>query len=160
VPAVVGDRLVDAERTLVAAGFKDIKRVDATGQDRTVVNPENWVVRAQDPAPGTRTGTHTKITLRVAKPSDASAGGTAAPGIVPNVVCRDLQTAQDTLQAAGFGNLTSEDGTGQGRAQIIDRNWVVIRQSAPPGSRPDPVTRITLTAVKYGEPTGAASCPS
>jgi len=159
VPAVVGDRLVDAERTLVAAGFKDIKRVDATGQDRTVVNPENWVVRAQDPAPGSRTGTHTKITLRVAKPTDASAGGTATSGVVPNVVCRDLQTAQDTLQAAGFYNLASEDGTGQGRRQIIDSNWVVIKQSAPPGSRPASNTRIVLTTVKFGEPKGAADCP-
>src|SRR5262249_61077940 len=126
-----------------------------TGQDRTVLNPENWVVRSQEPAPGTRTSTGTEITLRVAKPSDASAGPTAASGVIPNVVCRDLQTAQDTLQAAGFDHLASEDGTGQGRAQIIDRNWVVIRQSAPPGSRPDPGTRIVLTTVKYGEPTGA-----
>jgi beta-lactam-binding protein with PASTA domain len=160
VPAVVGNRLVDAERTLVAAGFDDIKRVDATGQDRTVVKPENWVVRSQDPAPGTRAGTHTKITLGVAKPTDASAGPSATSGVIPDVVCRDLQKAQDTLQAAGFYNLDSEDGTGQGRAQIIDSNWVVIRQSAPPGSRPDPGTRIILTTVKFGEPTGAAGCRS
>jgi hypothetical protein len=46
------------------------------------------------------------------------------------VVCKDLQTAQDTMQAAGFYNLGSADGTGQGRAQVADRNWVVIAQSA------------------------------
>src|SRR5690349_3218798 len=29
------------------------------------------------------------------------------PHVVPNVVCRNLQTAQDTLQAAGFSVLSS-----------------------------------------------------
>jgi len=159
VPAVVGERLVDADRTLRAAGFAAVKPVDATGQDRVVLNPANWVVRGQDPAPGVRAGTGTVVTLRVAKLTDASTAS-AAPGVVANVVCRDLQTAQDTLQAAGFYNLASEDGTGRGRAQIIDRNWIVIRQSARPGSRPDRDTRIVLTAVKYGEPTGASGCTS
>ena len=81
-------------------------------------------------------------------------------GTLPNVVCKDLQAAQDTLQAAGFYNLGSEDGTGQGRAQLIDRNWVVVAQSARAGSAPSPTTRIVLTAVKYGEPTGNSGCPS
>ena len=100
------------------------------------------------------------ITLTVVKPSDSSAGGTVEAGAVPNVVCKDLQAAQDTLQSAGFYNLGSRDGTGQGRSQLVDRNWVVIAQSVAAGSTPGPTARIVLTAVKYGEPTGTSGCPS
>ena len=46
-------------------------------------------------------------------------------GTVPNVVGIDLQLAQDTLQAAGFYALRSHDATGQGRFQVLDRNWTV-----------------------------------
>jgi PASTA domain len=159
-PNLVGERLTAAENRLTAAGFKTIKPVDATGRHRAVVNPENWLVHSQDPAAGARVTTHTLITLQVTKPTDSTAVGTTTQGVVPAVVCRDLQTAQDTLQAAGFYNLGSQDGTGQGRTQLIDRNWIVIAQSVQPGSRPDPETRIVLTAVKYGEPTGASHCPN
>ncbi|HEX5497002.1 MAG TPA: hypothetical protein VFX70_20765, partial [Mycobacteriales bacterium] len=72
----------------------------------------------------------------------------------------DLQAGQDALQAAGFINLGSRDGSGRGRMQIIDRNWVVTGQSARPGSRPGAGTRIVLTAVKFGEPTGKSGCQS
>lgn len=89
----------------------------------------------------------------VSKPTDAAPTGAPADGVIPDVVCRDLQAAQDALQAAGFYVLASADGTGQGRRQLIDRNWVVVEQSATPGSRPVPSTRVLLTVVKIGEPT-------
>jgi hypothetical protein len=44
--------------------------------------------------------------------------------------------------------------------QVVDRNWVVIRQSVAAGARPDKKARITLTAVKFGEPTGDSGCKS
>jgi beta-lactam-binding protein with PASTA domain len=160
VPDVVGARLADALRRLDAAGLDEIEPIDATGQDRVVLNPENWVVRAQQPAAGTRTGTGTTVTLRVAKPSDGAPSPRVVAGVVPDVVCLDLQTAQDTLQQAGFSDIGSADGTGAGRQQLVDRNWVVVRQSAAAGSRPGRSTRIVLTAVKYGEPTGASGCRS
>jgi PASTA domain len=163
VPKVVGRRLDAATAVLTAATFNTVTAVDGTGQDRVVVNPNNWVVTAQKPAAGTRVSRSQAITLTVVKPSDSSAGGTVNTGTVPNVVCKDLQASQDTLQAAGFYNLGSADGTGRGRAQLIDRNWVVIAQSAQSaraGSAPSPTTRIVLTAVKYGEPTGSSGCPS
>jgi hypothetical protein len=47
---------------------------------------------------------------------------------VPNVVGVNHHLAQDTMQAAGFYNLTGEDATGQGRLLISDRNWVVVSQ--------------------------------
>jgi hypothetical protein len=159
VPGVVGKRLTDAEAALSAAGFGTVKPVDSTDQHRAVLNAENWVVESQSPAANTRADPGTTVTLSVRKPSDGAGGG-AMDGVVPNVVCKDLQTAQDTLQAAGFHLLGSADGTGQGRVQVIDRNWVVIRQSAAAGSRPGASTRIVLTAVKFGEPTGDSGCKS
>jgi hypothetical protein len=160
VPNVTGARLEDAQKTLKDAGFQSLRVEDATGQDRLILNPTNWVVRSQSPGPGVPVDPHALITLRVAKPSDDQGSTETQLGTIPNVVCKDLQTAQDTLQAAGFFNLHSKDGTGKGRQQILDRNWVVIAQSVPAGATPGLEASVTLTAVKFGEPTGDSGCPS
>ncbi|HEX8867249.1 MAG TPA: PASTA domain-containing protein, partial [Lentzea sp.] len=134
---------------------------DATGQKRPVLDPSNWVVVAQSPEADAEAPGGAQVVLKVRKPTDPSTSQEPpAKGVVPNVVCLDLQKAQDTLQAAGFSLLASEDATGQRRNQVVDRNWVVVTQSAPAGSRPDPKTKITLRAVKFGEPTGASGCAS
>jgi beta-lactam-binding protein with PASTA domain len=73
---------------------------------------------------------------------------------VPDAVGRDLQYAQDTMQAAGFFSLTSHDATGQDRFQVVDRNWTVCDQSPPGGTTADPATRIDFGAVKEDE-----TCP-
>jgi beta-lactam-binding protein with PASTA domain len=160
IPAVVGKRLPDALTTLINAGFKKVEPVDGSAEHRVVVNPENWVVASQS-AGGSRADIGTKITLTVRKPSDAAGGSNGATtGTMPNVVCKDLQTAQDTLQAASYPLITSTDGTGQGRTQIIDSNWIVIAQSAPANSHPDQADRVILTVVKFGEPTGNSGCKS
>lgn len=57
-------------------------------------------------------------------------------------------------------DLGSEDGSGQGRSQLVDRNWVVIKQSVPASGSRGPATRIVLTSVKFGEPTGTSGYPS
>jgi hypothetical protein len=160
VPNVAGKRLSDAEAALSAQGFTDLRPVDATGRGRVVLEPTNWVVQAQAPAAGTPLEPGRAITLRVRKPTDGEGSPRTTRGTVPNAVCQDLQTAQDILQAAGFYNLSSEDATGKGRAQVIDRNWVVVRQSVRPGSRPAPGTQIVLSAVKFGEPTAGSGCRS
>jgi beta-lactam-binding protein with PASTA domain len=161
VPSVAGKRLPDALKTLVDAGFKKVEPVDGSPDHRVVVNPENWVVASQSPAGGSTADIGTKITLTVRKPSDAAGGSTGTTtGTVPNVVCKDLQTAQDALQAAGYPVITSTDGTGQGRTQIIDSNWLVIAQSAAAGTHPDQADRIILTVVKFGEPTANSGCKS
>lgn len=159
-PDVTGQRWSDARHTLLKIGFDNLDLHDATGKDRPVIVASNWIVRSQKPAPGTRGNAKTRITLTVSKPSDGAGSTHTTTGVVPDVVCKDLQAAQDALQAAGFINLGSKDGSGQGRMQIIDRNWVVTAQSARPGSRPSAGTRIVLTAVKFGEPTGDSGCPS
>jgi hypothetical protein len=160
VPDVAGKRLSDAEAALSAQGFTNVRPVDATGHGRAVLAPTNWIVQAQTPAAGSRLDPGRAITLRVRKPTDGAGPSRATAGTVPNVVCQDLQTAQDTLQAAGFYNLSSADATGRGRVQIIDRNWVVVKQSVRPGGRPAPATHIVLGAVKFGEPTGDSGCRS
>lgn len=71
---------------------------------------------------------------------------------VPNVVGRNHQEAQDYLQSLGFYGLAEEDATGQGRALLWDRNWVVVRQSPKAGTLADPETAtITLYSKKIGE---------
>jgi len=48
---------------------------------------------------------------------------------VPDVVGMNLQSAQDTLQAAGFHTLRSHDAKSFNRSQMLDRNWIVVDQS-------------------------------
>ncbi|WP_169734203.1 PASTA domain-containing protein [Hamadaea tsunoensis] len=159
VPDVTGKRLNEAEAVLQGAGIKTVKTTDATGQGRIVIDPNNWFVRHQTPAEGTKIAVGDPVTLDVAKPTDGVGPSTVAKGVVPNVVCMDLQAAQDTLQSAGFYLLSSKDALGD-RHQILDRDWVVIGQSAAAGSTAFPTTKITLTVVKYGEPTGESGCHS
>jgi PASTA domain len=88
---------------------------------------------------------------RPPKPSDdseASGGGSIR---VPNVVGKDHQLAQDTMQGAGLYNLMEEDATGQDRLLLIDRNWTVVSQDPPAGSRVSEDATITLKAKKDGE---------
>ncbi|MCX5045528.1 hypothetical protein OG921_20390 [Aldersonia sp. NBC_00410] len=88
----------------------------------------------------------------IAEPAAAAVpvAAPAASALMPAVVCMNLQSAQDTIQAAGVFYSRSEDATGAGRMQISDRNWVVV------GQRPDPGTPIgegdaMLSVVKIGE---------
>ncbi|GAA3300453.1 PASTA domain-containing protein [Dactylosporangium vinaceum] len=160
VPDVVARRLPEAEELLRRHGFLAIRTVDATGQGRTVLEKNNWVVRTQIPAAGAPASPGLTVQLKVAKPTDEQAEGTVVKGVVPNVVCKDLQSAQDALRAAGFYVLTPHDGLGQGRIALVDRNWVVVGQSVEPGTAPDLKTHIELTVVKYGEPVGNSGCKS
>ena len=70
---------------------------------------------------------------------------------IPAVVGRNHQLAQNTMQAAGLYNLREEDATGKGRLLLWDRNWVVVRQTPPPGRRVRPETVVTLFSKKIGE---------
>ena len=72
----------------------------------------------------------------------------AGLGVVPDVVGVNHQLAQDTMQAAGFFNLTEEDATGRGRLLVVDRNWVVVSQSPEAGTRAAPDVRIILRSQK------------
>jgi beta-lactam-binding protein with PASTA domain len=70
---------------------------------------------------------------------------------MPNVVCMNLQDAQDTIQAAGVFFSRSKDATGKGRMQVLDRNWIVVAQAPAPGSLIGEGEAV-LSVVKIGEP--------
>jgi hypothetical protein len=59
------------------------------------------------------------------------------------------QQAQDRMQAAGLYSLREQDATGQGRALVWDRNWVVVSQSPSAGSRVSEDRTVTLRSKKY-----------
>lgn len=160
VPNVVGMRLPEGEAALQARGFMSVSLVDATGQGRMILERANWVIRTQDPPGGSPATPGLAITLGVAKATDGQPPISSEPGVVPNVACLDLQSAQDALRDAGFYLLVAKDGLGQGRIPLLDRNWIVVGQSAAPRTSPDPTQLIELTVVKYGEPTGNSGCRS
>ncbi|MBL3670625.1 hypothetical protein JL475_32590 [Streptomyces sp. M2CJ-2] len=83
--------------------------------------------------------------------SDASADEPEAEAAtLPDFTGQELQAAQDAAQAAGFYMLTSSDATGQGRMQVLDRNWTVCSQTPAPGEHPTDTT-VNFDTVKIGE---------
>jgi beta-lactam-binding protein with PASTA domain len=70
--------------------------------------------------------------------------------LMPNVVCMNLQDAQNEIQNNGVFFSRSEDATGQGRNQINDSNWQVVGQTPEPGL-PIGEGEALLFVVKYGE---------
>lgn len=86
------------------------------------------------------------------QPSAAATTSEPPKKALPNVVGMDLQTAQDTMQAAGFIFLRDKDDTGQDRFQVFDRNWVVTRQEPEAGQEISVATWVTLFAKKKSDP--------
>jgi hypothetical protein len=82
---------------------------------------------------------------------DDSAADSSGDIEVPDVVGKDHQLAQDTMQAAGLYNLSEEDATGQGRLLLVDRNWTVVSQSPPAGTKVNEDQTIVLRSKKDGE---------
>jgi beta-lactam-binding protein with PASTA domain len=70
---------------------------------------------------------------------------------MPDVVCMNLQTAQDEIQDHGVLLSRSEDASGAGRMQVLDRNWVVVEQSPATGT-PIGEGEAVLFVVKNDEP--------
>jgi hypothetical protein len=81
-------------------------------------------------APPLDSGSWGEFTALATTPSS----GDPEQGVMPNVVCLDLQLAQDTIQAAGVFYSRSEDASGEGRMQVMDRNWIVVAQDPAPGT--------------------------
>lgn len=153
VPDVVRRRLSEAKALLSGAGYTAVQVVDATGAERMILEENNWLVVEQESDGGV-------VTLRVRKPTDGKGSTDTTVGVVPDVVCKELQAAQEALRSARFFNVRSHDATGKGRRQLIDRDWVVVAQSEPARTSPTLTTKIVLEVVKYGEPTGESGCES
>lgn len=71
--------------------------------------------------------------------------------VMPDVVCMNLQDAQNTIQEAGVFFSRSTDATGAGRAQVLDRNWIVVSQD-PAAGQPISEGDADLSVVKLDEP--------
>ena len=75
--------------------------------------------------------------------------------LMPNVLCMNLQEAQDEIQDHGVFFSRSQDASGQDRFQMNDSNWIVIDQSPSAGTRIGEGDAM-LSVVKIGESTGGA----
>lgn len=67
------------------------------------------------------------------EPAATSVGATRVTVPMPDVVGMNLQAAQDLIQTQGVFYSRSEDATGAGRMQILDRDWVVVDQQPAAG---------------------------
>jgi PASTA domain len=80
-----------------------------------------------------------------------SGGGSVDSWTMPDLTGKDLQTAQDAIQSLtndGVFFTTSHDATGQGRHQILDRDWQVCSEDPAPGSKITPDTKIDFAVVR------------
>ena len=128
------------------------------GDDNDVsdVTVESTTVESAVAEPATTAAPVTQPAITAAPVTEPA---TAAPApdpvvLMPDVVCMNLQDAQDKIQDAGVFFSRSDDASGQGRSQIMDRNWVVVAQDPAPGS-PIGELEAVLSVVKTDE---ANSC--
>jgi hypothetical protein len=70
---------------------------------------------------------------------------------MPDVVCMDLQEAQNEIQDHGVFLSGSTDASGEGRRQVIDSNWIVVEQK-PAADAPIGEGDAELFVVKDDEP--------
>ncbi len=100
-------------------------------------------------APATAPPTTAPQTTATPAPSTAAPAPQAA---MPDVVCLNLQAAQDRIQSeTGIFLSLSEDASGAGRNQLLDSNWIVVAQRPAPGT-PFGEGDAVLSAVKLDEP--------
>ncbi|TCN49852.1 hypothetical protein EV641_114135 [Rhodococcus sp. SMB37] len=132
--------------------------LDAPSDDNATTTPQTSTQATATPtvpvatSAATTAAAVTPAAVAVPTPSSKAASAQSA-AIMPNVVCMDLQAAQDTIQAAGVFYSRSVDATGEGRAQVWDRNWVVVEQSPSAGAVIGEGDAV-LSVVKEDEPSG------
>lgn len=81
---------------------------------------------------------YSSISAYQTETSDTRAINTPTSTNIPNVVmvdvlCMNLQNAQNLIQDQGVFLSRSKDASGQDRNQIYDRNWIVVGQNIPAG---------------------------
>jgi beta-lactam-binding protein with PASTA domain len=94
----------------------------------------------------------------VAAPSVLAPPVEAQAWVMPDYRGQNLQAAQDAIQALtgnpGFFS-TSSDLTGQGRMQVMDRNWQVCSSTPAPGETFTAGSSVDFGVVKLD----SESCP-
>jgi ABC-type transport system substrate-binding protein len=119
-----------------------------TAAPSTAALPTTTVTVAPTVAPSTLVPTTTSAPPTTTRPAPTTTE--IQVPLMPDVVCLNLQDAQDEIQQAGVWYSRSRDFTGAGRSQIFDRTWLVVDQEPTPGSpiaEGDPL----LYVVKYTE---------
>lgn len=131
---------VSATMLLAACGKTPVTSAQVGTQPTTTIPATS--VAPQATLPPTTVGT---------SPAPIQTTATTSPtSLMPDVVCMNLQAAQDLIQTTGVFFSRSEDATGRGRMQVVDRNWQVVRQTPAPGT-PIGEGDAILYVVKYGE---------
>jgi hypothetical protein len=86
-----------------------------------------------------------------ASADDSSSSLPAGSFVMPNEVGMNLQDAQDDIQHVSGDPIFvshSRDATGEGRYQILDRDWKVCSQNVAPGEIVSAVGHIVFSVVK------------
>ncbi|RMB71895.1 hypothetical protein AYK61_22275 [Rhodococcus sp. SBT000017] len=125
---------------LAGCGSTDSSEPDVRTEVRTVT------VEATTPAP-------TPVE-RIGVPDTTATEPPAAEPVLaamPSVVCINLQSAQNAIQAAGIFYSRSVDASGASRRQVNDSNWIVVAQDPQAGVLVGEGDAL-LSAVKIGEP--------
>lgn len=135
---------------LVAAGLLGLTACSGSSSEPTTTTTTTTTAEVTTSQPAEVNETTTATTTPKA-PAAAPATTEPKAAAMPNVVCMNLQEAQNTIQEAGVFYSRSKDATGQGRRQVVDSNWIVVAQTPSAGA---PVTEgeAVLSAVKIGEP--------
>ena len=123
----------------------------STGTDSTsssAASDTPAVVAATEAA---ETATESTAAPASSEPVETTAPAPAESAIMPDVVCMNLQAAQNKIQEAGVFFSRSEDASGEGRSQLVDSNWVVVAQTPSAGTEIGEGDAM-LSAVKIGEP--------
>ncbi|WP_255183383.1 MULTISPECIES: hypothetical protein [unclassified Rhodococcus (in: high G+C Gram-positive bacteria)] len=125
---------------LAGCGSTDSAEPEVRTEVRTVT------VEATTPAP-------TPVDRIVVPDTTASEPPAAEPVLaaMPSVVCMNLQSAQNAIQAAGIFYSRSVDASGASRMQVNDSNWIVVAQDPQAGVLVGEGDAL-LSAVKIGEP--------
>ena len=145
-----------AALALVGCGAADQSSQDVNRLEQRVKDAEQKAADAQATAAAAAKSAEKSDDSTASEPAaadtpDESSSRGSACVKVPNVVGKDHQLAQDTMQAAGLYMLQEEDATGQGRMLILDRNWTTVRQRPTAGKCVSEDTEIMLYAVKDEE---------
>jgi len=127
----------------------------SAGAESNHMYADPWYSFSDECSPGTVTASNPQEPATPESASTSQADDATEPGLVmPNLICVDLQKAQDDLQAlTGKFFIDSYDSSGRNRFQINDSNWTVTEQTPDPGS--EIVNEVSIGAIKDDE---VASC--
>lgn len=92
-----------------------------------------------------------EVTPDPAAATPADVAPTPETFVMPKLVGKNLQLAQDTLQSVGSYVLDQEDASGLGRLQVNDSNWKVCSQKPKAGASIPIETVVLLSSVKLSE---------